>query len=75
MRPKKLGLEDKPIVNLDPKTLNVTLTSFTLSMTRLDGTEYEISSVHNMFSSVARYLTENNYCANIENDPAFKLSR
>lgn len=44
-------------------------------MKRLDGSDFEIGSVHNMFSSIGRYLTDNQYGADIETDPAFKTSR
>ena len=67
---KKLGLKSKSIVDLDPKTLNTVLTSFTLSMKRLDASDFEVATVHSMFSCVVKYLTDN-YCANIKSDPAF----
>ena len=65
----------KNITDMDAKTLNTVLTSYILSMRRIDGSDYEVSSVHNMFSSIARYLKENNSGADLENDPAFTSSR
>lgn len=72
---KKLGLKIKSIVDLDPKSLNTVLTSYTLSMKRIDGSDFEVASVHCLFSCVGKYLTDNNYCASIDSDPAFKSFR
>ena len=65
----------KNISDMDAKTLNAVLTSYILSMRRMDGSDYEVSSVHNMFSSIARYLADTNSGVDLENDPAFKSSR
>ena len=72
---KKLGLKSRSIVDLDPKTLNTVLMNFTLLMKRLDNSDSEVATVHSMFSYVVKYLMDNNYCANIESDPAFKSFR
>ena len=60
---------------MDAKTLNAALTSYILSIRRMDGSDYEVSSVHNMFSSIARYLADTNSGVDLENDPAFKSFR
>lgn len=63
------------LLNLSARELNAVLSSYAISMTRNDGGDYEVSSVHNMFSLVTRYFKDNNYPFDIDLDAAFKGSR
>ena len=55
---KKLGLNSKSIIDLENITLNTVLTSFTLSMKRLNGSNFQVATVHNMLSCVVKYLPD-----------------
>ena len=70
----QLGLGDK-ILDMDPRSLNAVLCSFISSSKRNDGEDYEISSIHNMFSLLGKYLRENRYPKDIETDDEFRSAR
>lgn len=71
---ERVGLKGD-LLKMEPKKLDAALSSLILSMKRGDGGDYEVSTVHCMFSLIARFLKENNYQEDLETSPAFQMSR
>lgn len=71
---RKVGLKGE-VLEMEPKKLDAVLSSLILTTKRGDGEDYEISTIHCMFSLIARFLKENNYPEDLESSPAFQMSR
>ena len=66
---------EKEIEFLPRNELNELLAKFIISVRRIDGAEFEPSSLRNIISSIDRYLKEHHYGSSIADGPEFEKAR
>ena len=67
--------ESRAFETIPPKRLDPLLSSYISTLRKLDGGEYEPSTITGIMGSIDRYLRESDYEVNIQRSPLFKSAQ
>ena len=67
--------EPEAFENIPPKRLDSLMSCYVRTVTKLDGGEYEPSTITGIMGSLDRYLREHDFRENIQHSALFKSTR